>query len=294
VDEKIVINAPAKLNLFLKVVGKRPDGYHDIETLFEKITLFDKITLKKSKKGIELSCSDANLPTGEENLAYRAAALIKDKTGLSPGVKIEIDKSIPIGAGLGGGSSDAAAVLVGMNRLYGLGLLQAELVGMAGELGADVPFFIYDNSWAVGRERGDKLESIKAPVKIWHVLIASDFSLSAKDAYLWKDKSTEEPGADIGKSLDALKRGDINSLCENLYNDLEGASFEKDGSIKELKDRLVEYGAKGAAVTGSGPVVYGIVETEEEVNRLKVKIEKKRLDTAGRYKIYAVSTLNNN
>lgn len=151
-SQKIVVEAPAKINLFLHVVGRRSDGYHDIETLMQKIDLHDTLHLQTASKNITLSCTDHNLPTDRNNLAFQAAQVFFDTLSLSHGVDIILEKKIPVAAGLGGGSSDAAAVLIGLDQLFGTKLSKTQLVDLARSLGADVPFFVCDNSvsWATG------------------------------------------------------------------------------------------------------------------------------------------------
>ncbi len=286
--DSIVINAPAKVNLFLKVLGKRPDGYHNIETLFEKIALFDKIRLTKAASGITVS-SDARLPNGRDNLAYRAAELLADRQKKPLGIKIEIEKSIPIGAGLGGGSSDAAAVLVGVNRLYNIGLSRGELERLGRELGADVPLFVSDSVWALGTERGDRLKGIETGMRLWHILIVPPFPILSGDAYERLDKYRGLASILMDDVLRAVEGNDIGFLGKNLYNDLEGIALEKLALLKELKKMLIEYGARGAAITGSGPALYGIVERKEEVMRLKKRIE--MIEEVKEWQIYIAPTL---
>ena len=147
---RLVLKSPAKLNLYLDVLRKRPDGFHDIDTIFEKIALFDIITIKPLGKGIKVTSDNPALPTGKKNLAYKAARILFEKTGFKKGVSINIKKNIPLSSGLGGGSSNAASTLLGVNRLFKLGLNKKELVEIAKTLGAYVPFFLYDYNFALG------------------------------------------------------------------------------------------------------------------------------------------------
>ena len=162
----MIIDAPAKINLYLKVLSKRDDGYHEIETVFERLALFDKITLRSLKNNeIKVSCDNLGVPTGKNGLAYRAAGLLKSKFGITKGIGVKIVKRIPIAAGLGGGSSDTACILTGLNRLWKLGLGTDELSGLGKRLGADVPFFIGNFSFAAGKGRGDEITPIRWPLK---------------------------------------------------------------------------------------------------------------------------------
>ena len=179
----IELTAPAKVNLFLKVLGKRKDGYHNILTVFERITLEDRIRISKIPSGIEIVCNKPITKNPKENLAYKAAKAILEKKKISVGVKIQIRKNIPIAAGLGGGSSDAAAVLTGINRLFRLGLDKKNLMAIGSGLGADIPFFILDETFAAGRGIGDKLAIIKSSMRFWHLLIYPGFGVSTARVY---------------------------------------------------------------------------------------------------------------
>lgn len=273
--DKIVLKAPAKVNLFLKVIGRRADGYHDIETLFEKIGLFDKITLEMSCR-ISVSSDNNDMPKEQDDLTFKAAKLLEERCKMPLGVSIKIEKSIPVGAGLGGGSSDAAAVLKGLNSLYKLELSTEELSILGAKLGADVPFFISERTWAIGRQRGDSIEPFDTQMKLWHLLIVPRFVIRAKEAYDWKDQSTKVQRRSVfDTALSALKNNDIEALGNNLYNDLEGATFKREPFVEGLKKGLVDAGARGAMVSGSGPCLFGIIDKEKEVLALKKRVEQK-------------------
>ncbi|MCX5715474.1 MAG: 4-(cytidine 5'-diphospho)-2-C-methyl-D-erythritol kinase, partial [Candidatus Omnitrophica bacterium] len=181
----IVLKAPAKVNLYLDVLKKRPDGYHDIETIFERIALFDTIIIKNSPdKKIRVTSDHPGLPLGRDNLVYKAAEAIFKKAGLKVGVCVDIKKRIPVAAGLAGGSSDAASMLIGINRLFRLGLSKAQLAGLARAIGADVAFFLYDCSFAIGTGRGDQIKPLPInDASIWHIIIPFNFGISAHSAY---------------------------------------------------------------------------------------------------------------
>lgn len=287
----ITIKAPAKVNLFLKVVSRRPDGYHTIETLFEKIALFDTIRLKKVSKGISISSSEKGLPSERENLAYKAASLLCEKYGVTSGVKIDIEKLIPIAAGLGGGSSNAAAVLIGLNRLWNVGLLPGELATLGKRLGADIPFFISKEIWAVGRDRGDRIEGVDTKMKLWHILVIPPFPILSRDAYEWVDR-TEKKASLIDDALSAVSKRDIGLLGRSLHNDFEDILFERLKALEECRNRLVEYGAEGAMISGSGPALFGIVRQKKEVVKVKRKIEKHLATKDKRWQVHIVPTLN--
>jgi 4-diphosphocytidyl-2C-methyl-D-erythritol kinase len=186
----ITLDAPAKVNLFLKVLGKRKDSYHNILTVFEKISLADTIRISKIPSGIEVSSDRFITRSPEDNIAYRAARMLIRKKRLKCGVRIQIIKRIPVAAGLGGGSSDAAAVLLGINRLFRLNLTKRALLGLGAALGADVPFFLLEKPFAIGRSKGERLEAIDSRKRYWHLIANPGFKVSTKDIYNAFDAAT--------------------------------------------------------------------------------------------------------
>lgn len=180
----ICLRSPAKLNLFLKVLNKREDGYHNLITIFERIDLFDKIFLKLNKNGnIRIFCNNPDVPRGPKNLVYKAAQYLRQKFSISHGVDIKIQKNIPVAAGLGGGSSNAATVLLGLNRLWKLHLKPSELLFIAKTIGSDVAFFLHDFPWALGTQRGDDIKKLNIRTKLWHVLVVPRVKIYSRDVY---------------------------------------------------------------------------------------------------------------
>ncbi|MEA1867786.1 MAG: 4-(cytidine 5'-diphospho)-2-C-methyl-D-erythritol kinase [Thermodesulfobacteriota bacterium] len=249
--------APAKINLFLLIKGRRPDGYHLIFTMFQKISLWDEIELfveQGKKKGIYLECPDSELISGPDNLAYQAAELFLEKVGLDLVVKILLKKRIPIGGGLGGGSSDAASVLKGLNELTGFPLNAASLHLLGCSLGSDVPFFLLEAPAAVGRGVGTELEVINVPHG-WYVLVYPGFSISTRWAYenyvlTGQDQDTI---FDTGKVIQAAM----------WLNDLEKVVMAGYPEIGRIKDDLVTFGAEAALMSGSGSTVLGAFLSQE-------------------------------
>jgi len=251
----MILYAPAKVNLHLRVLGKRPDGYHEIETVFERIALFDKITLRSLKKNrIEISCDNPGVPKGKSNLAYRAAALLRDEFGITKGVGIRIVKRIPIAAGLGGGSSDAACILTGLNRFWRLGLSVGELSMLGKKLGADVPFFIGNASFAAGKGRGDEITPIRWRKKFFHLLITPPVKLLSGDIY---------------RAYKKKKRARL-----FISNDLEEAALKKSQLVAKLKNALKEIGLIHSLVSGSGPSVFSLFMKRKEAVRAKVALKR--------------------
>lgn len=274
----ILLKSPAKLNLYLEVLNKRSDGYHEIETVFERIGLYDRIRLTLKEKGIKLLCDSPDVPVNQANLAYKAAGLLKKRTGYPGGVEIKLNKRIPPASGLGGGSSNAATVMLGLNELWNLGLSRGELLKLGREIGSDVPFFLLDRSLAIGRGRGDELVPLPDIKPLWHFLIVPKFRVFTRDAYncLKKRHFCLTKRKNIVKILVyALKKRDFGLLGDWLYNRLEEVAVEKHKQIQQLKETLRAMGAKAIAMSGSGPTVFAIAQTKEEAMGWKDRFAKR-------------------
>ena len=179
--DKINLKPPAKINLYLEITGKRDDGYHNLETVFQAINLEDKLSLELTKeKSIEITCHHPDVPLDSSNLAYRAASVLLDKLKIRVGLRIGLEKQIPVAAGLGGGSSDAASVILGLNSLLGLNLAKEKMFEIASEIGADVPFFILEEGCALGRGRGDELTVLDKVPEVWYVIAHPNIKISAR------------------------------------------------------------------------------------------------------------------
>jgi len=252
--------APAKINLFLLIQGRRPDGYHLIFTLFQKVSLWDEIKLSadRGKREIYLECSCSNLTSGPENLAYRASALFLEKAGLDLKVKIVLKKAIPTGGGLGGGSSDAASVLRGLNELAGFPLDRPALHLLASSLGADVPFFLLEAPAAIGRDIGTELEVISTPHR-WYVLVYPGFSVSTRWAYRQYVLTSQDGDTtfDVDRTIEATM----------WQNDLEKVVIAKNPEIGQIKAKLMSLGAEAALMSGSGSTVFGAFLSKEDALR---------------------------
>ncbi len=273
----ISVLSPAKINLILKILGKRADGYHELYTLMQPVSLFDKISIETDDgDGIFLECPNSNIPSDSSNLAFRAASLFLKKTDIKSSISIKIEKSIPVGAGLGGGSSNAATVLISLNTLLKAGLGDEELKDMAAEIGSDVPFFIMKSA-AIGTGRGEVLRGLKVP-SLYYVLINPGFSVSTRWVYDNLDL-TNRPENNILFHSDRLFES-AKTLVDNLTNDLEAVTMRKFPEIMRLKGLLLESGAMGALMSGSGPTVFGLF-TEEERARGAFNLLKKTLSGSG-------------
>lgn len=259
--------APAKINLSLNVLGKREDGYHEVEMVMTTIDLTDRIELQTLVHDeIKVSLESRYVPNDERNLAYQAASALKKRYGLSNGVYIKIDKEIPVSAGLGGGSSDAAAVLRGLNRLWSLHLTKEELAEVGATIGSDVPFCVY-SSTAIARGRGEKIELLPSPPACWVVLARPDIGVSTKKVFDSLDLE-EVTHPRTNQVIHALHRSNIGELCEAMGNSLEQVTFNLYPEVKQIKYKMIELGSPAALMSGSGPTIYCLFENESQAKRI--------------------------
>jgi 4-diphosphocytidyl-2-C-methyl-D-erythritol kinase len=256
--------APAKINLSFEIKGRREDGFHEIETLMAPISLSDRLTIERGQTAgdIKFSCDDSSLPNGEENLVVRAARLFRKATKIGAGVEIALEKKIPHGAGLGGGSSDAAATLLGMNELFETRLDQKELMQLAAQIGSDVPFFILGSA-ATCRGRGEIVEPARLPANFNLLLVKPDFGVPTPWAYgRWKD-SRELPDVDYASQ-------EFSGVC--FVNDLERPVFEKFILLGYLKTWLrLQPEVAAALLSGSGSTVFAVLREGADAEELAVR-----------------------
>jgi 4-diphosphocytidyl-2-C-methyl-D-erythritol kinase len=274
VTTRAVIKSFAKVNLFLDVVCKRPDGYHNIETIFQTVSLADIMEIELTSAGIEISCNNPEIPTDENNLAYKAAFRLSEAAGYTGGVRIRIEKSIPAGAGLGGGSSNAAATLVWLNHLLRAGLSENELRAIAQTLGADVPFFI-SGGLAAAWQIGDKIQQLPPLERHFLILaVPKGITVSTREAYSMV--SVPECGDampnELSECSDRLRAWvaaltaqrapfPVGNAAVMLHNSLEKPVFSRYPEIANLKTLLLREGAQGALMSGSGSAVFGLGES---------------------------------
>lgn len=279
----ITRESPAKVNLYLKVIDKRPDGYHNIATLMRKISLADDMQFRTGGSRIKLSCPGSGLPEDSRNLAFRAAVAILAAAGVSTGVEIIIRKKIPAGAGLGGGSSNAATTLMALNEMLELGFSKEELIGIGKKLGADVPFFIYGSAaWAFGI--GELLEPAAGLPPMHLVLVNPGFEVSTRDVYeglgLTANSSEKSANFALTKGSGAFnipvlnRSGGMEEFAGMLHNDLESVTLKLHPQLAEIKDSLLQCGALGSLMSGSGPTVFGLFRDAEEALRAAAELER--------------------
>ncbi|MDI6766194.1 MAG: 4-(cytidine 5'-diphospho)-2-C-methyl-D-erythritol kinase [Bacteroidota bacterium] len=279
----VKINAYTKINLGLRVLRKREDGYHDIETVFHRVNPYDEISLEPSSS-ISFTCNNPILPTDERNLCVRAAKLLQEYTGIKDGVKIFLKKNIPIGAGLGGGSSDAASTLLGLVKLWNIDVTHDELHKIALQLGSDVPYFLKRGT-AHATGRGEILEYFDLDIPYWIILVYPNIHISTAwayqaihDARLTKHTNIQHQTSDI--PLKQLLLENINApqhFNHLLHNDFEPIVLHSNKTIAYLKLSLYSFGAKFAQMSGSGSAVYGFFSDEQEMKIAVEKLDKKYL-----------------
>jgi len=265
------IYAPAKINLFLLVKERRPDGYHELESFMQKLELADEITVKIAEgEGISLNCPDSDLPDDEGNLAWRAARAFLEEAALECRVRLTLRKAIPVAAGLGGGSSDAAAVLLALNDLLGTMMNEERLAGIALKLGADVPFFVKAAPAAISRGIGERLEPVPSLTKCFILLVNPGFPVSTSwvfdnfaltssgNPYILAPEKNCQSTIYSGSLIESLEKAGP----DVLFNDLESVTVARYPEIAAIKKKMVEDGAAASLMSGSGPTVFGIFTNE--------------------------------
>lgn len=275
--DRIKLKALGKINLGLDVLGRRPNGYHDVRMVMQTVYLYDQILLEKTdKEGISLETNLFYLPVNENNLAYRAAKMLIDEFAIKEGVHISLEKHIPVAAGMAGGSSNAAAVLYGMNRLFQLGLTDQELMDRSVQLGADVPYCIMRGT-VLAEGIGEKLTPLPAMPKC-HVLLAKPpISVSTQKVYEKLDAQEVTKHPDIDGILLGLQTGDLEKITSSMGNVLENVTITEYPQIERIKDVMKEEGALNAMMSGSGPTVFGIYDDKMLARRAAARIREEQL-----------------
>lgn len=269
----LTLTSYAKVNLTLDVLGRRPeDGYHYIRTVMVPISLADRVDLYTAPAGVQVVCEPDIAGPAERNLAYRAAVLLKEVTGHQGGVEIRIEKRIPVAGGLAGGSTNAGAVLAGLNRLWGTGLTEADLIGLAMRLGSDVPFFVPARPARV-EGVGEVLTPISMKQPLWLVLATPDVPKSTGNVYRLYDDLTQVRHIDASAMERALHGGDLEQVAGALGNVFEDVMLPLHPEIAAVRQELLNRGAVGALMSGAGPTVFGIAADESEGRRLLAAVQ---------------------
>lgn len=294
----MIIKAYAKINLGLDVVRKRADGYHDVKMIMQTIDVFDTLDIKLGIENgentvslgglgkISVVCGDENVPCGETNLVCKSAKAFLEYTGKKADISVKIEKSIPVGAGLAGGSTDAAAVLRALNVLLKTDLSDTELMKIAKNIGADVPFCVVGNTY-LAEGIGEILTPVKSNIKFDILLVKPPFSVSTPSVYksLVLDENTTHP--DIDKIKNALEDGNVSVIYENLGNTLEDVTLKMYGEVEKIKENLKNLGASAVLMSGSGPSVFAIFDDRQKLDGAYKIMKEKYKQT------YLTSTINN-
>lgn len=266
--KEIIVPAPAKINLALKIKGVRSDGYHEVELIMQTISLHDRIRIRKNERGIKLTASDPSLPVGQKNLAYRAAEEILNFVNLTAGVDIYIEKRIPVAAGLAGGSTDAAAVLTGINKLFGLSLADEILLEIAARLGSDVPFCLHGGT-AFAYGRGEKIRQLPDLNRLNLVLVNPGIPISTPWAYAQYDQSGKASNLPVDQLLQVIEEGKEINWQEGWGNDLEGIVLKEYKELPLIKERLKAMGAQFVLMSGSGSTFFAVVEDQKQGEEIR-------------------------
>ena len=274
---QIELKALAKINLGLDVLGRRENGYHDVRMVMQSIYLYDDVKIERTKKpGIEIKTNLYFLPVGENNIAYKAAALLLEEFRIKEGVIITLDKHIPVAAGMAGGSSNAAAVLFGMNRIFGLGLSQKGLMARGIKLGADVPYCIMRGT-VLAEGIGEELTELPPMPKCTVLIAKPPISVSTKTVYEALDARKGLNHPDINRLIEGLETGNLPYIASAMGNVLEEVTIPLHPVIEEIKNEMKTAGALNAMMSGSGPTVFGLFENKTQARKAQEKIRNKAL-----------------
>ena len=285
VFKKLQFKTPAKINLGLHIHKKRKDGFHELETLLQMVAWFDQLTLKGTSEKVELFCDAPGIPNGETNLVVKAARLLqKHFSGRCGGVNIKLKKYIPSGAGLGGGSGNAAGVLLALNHLWDLKISREDLIAISSELGSDVPFFL-TSPCAIGRGKGEILQPIENPINYYILMVYPNLPLSTSWVYGNLKLKLTKSENNISILANFLMRSEFAQLGAALYNDLEPVVFKRYPEILEIKNELLRSGAGGALLSGSGSTVFGIFDNPDLAKKALVRF------TGRKYKVFLAKSI---
>ena len=264
---KLLIKAPAKINLSLDVLHKRTDGFHEVEMIMTTIDLADRVELTLLEEDvIRINSQNRFVPDDQRNLAFQAAKLLKDRFHVKAGVYISIEKNIPVAAGLAGGSSDAAATLRGLNKLWGLNLTLDELADLGSEIGSDVSFCVYGGT-ALAKGRGEKITDLPPPPTCWVVLAKPFIGVSTADVYRRLELSgISHPN--LPAMVEAIKDGSFDGVCDHVGNVLEEVTLKLYPEVAQIKDQMQRFGADAVLMSGSGPTVFALVHHDSRMHRL--------------------------
>lgn len=288
-NNDISLKALAKINLGLDVVRRREDGYHEVRMIMQTIQLYDRLDIKRTQEpGIQIQANLSFLPVNENNLIYKAAKLLMDEFSITDGVSVKLDKRIPVAAGMAGGSTDAAAMLIGVNRLFSLGLTKRQLMERGVQIGADVPYCIMRGT-ALAEGIGEALSPLPPMVKCPVLIAKPSISVSTKFVYqnLKLDDTTIHP--DIDRLIDDIKAKNLHDIAAHMGNVLETVTIPNYPVIDEIKKHMLSNGAVGAMMSGSGPTVFGLFDDEDTAKKAYKAMRSSHLAR----QVYLTSVYNN-
>ncbi len=265
--KELHLNAYAKINLTLDVLGDRPDGYHDIETVLHTVELHDSITLRESDSGITIRCASPDVPADTQNIVYRAAQYLRETFRIPKGVEVELTKCIPIASGLGGGSSDAAVTLLGLAQMWKLRLSDGQLLDLAAHIGSDVPFFLVGGA-ALAVGRGERIRPLRPLPTTWVVLARPPIQISTEWAYRVLDHAAarRHPDTDaVVRAIEAEDARQVGRLVCNVFEDVVGSHYPE---VAALRQRMLAHNPLGVSLSGTGPVVFALAANEAEARQL--------------------------
>ena len=287
--DEIKLKALAKINLGLDVVRRREDGYHEVRMVMQTIHLYDQLLIQKSEApGIQIHSNLSFLPVNENNLVYKAGKLLMDEFDSHTGVSVELNKHIPVAAGMAGGSTDAAAMLYGMNQLFGLKLKRKDLMERGVQIGADVPYCIMRGT-ALAEGIGEKLSSLPPMVKCPVLIAKPAVSVSTKFVYQNLKLNEQTPHPDIDALITDIRNSDLDNICADMGNVLETVTIPNYPVIAQIKEQMLKSGAKASMMSGSGPTVFGLFGDEETARRARAEMKASGLAK----QVYLTSIYNN-
>lgn len=287
--DEIKLKALAKINLGLDVVRRREDGYHEVRMVMQTIHLYDQLLIQKSETpGIQIHSNLSFLPVNENNLVYKAGKLLMDEFDIHTGVSVDLNKHIPVAAGMAGGSTDAAAMLYGMNQLFGLKLKRKDLMERGVQIGADVPYCIMRGT-ALAEGIGEKLSSLPPMVKCPVLIAKPAVSVSTKFVYQNLKLNEQTPHPDIDALITDIRNSDFDNICADMGNVLETVTIPNYPVIAQIKEQMLKSGAKASMMSGSGPTVFGLFGDEETARRARAEMKASGLAK----QVYLTSIYNN-
>ena len=287
--DEIKLKALAKINLGLDVVRRREDGYHEVRMVMQTIHLYDQLLIQKSETpGIQIHSNLSFLPVNENNLVYKAGKLLMDEFDIHTGVSVELNKRIPVAVGMAGGSTDAAAMLYGMNQLFGLKLKRKDLMERGVQIGADVPYCIMRGT-ALAEGIGEKLSSLPPMVKCPVLIAKPAVSVSTKFVYQNLKLNEQTPHPDIDALITDIRNSDLDNICADMGNVLETVTIPNYPVIAQIKEQMLKSGAKASMMSGSGPTVFGLFGDEETARRARAEMKASGLAK----QVYLTSIYNN-